>query len=237
MVKMMNALQRWVIFDADNTLWAIEPLYDEARARLCDYLSDFGISKQDTENYQHERDRQLHATYGYSACRFARSFEDTILHFISEAAATQVRHVRQIALDVFEKRAVLSPGLQELIDKLVPNYGLGIITAGERWVQERRLSDFHLRDRFSAIEIVESKDAAVFQRFIEKHGINGAISWVIGDSVNSDVLPARAAGLRAVLLSAANWDRVEGTVTALPADVPTISCLLEFLELKGVCVP
>lgn len=226
--------QRWIIFDADNTLWFVEPLYDEARAQLCDYLVKMGVSRKDAENYQHERDRQLHVTYGYSACRFARSFEDTILHFVEGATAPQVRHVRQIALEVFEKQAVLSPGLQELVDKLLPNYQLGIVTAGEHWVQERRLNDFHLRDRFAAIEIVESKDAAVFRRFIGKYNVDTGTSWVIGDSVNSDVLPAREAGLRAVLLSAANWDRIEGKHDALPSDVPTISHLQDFLRLEGV---
>lgn len=232
----MVADQRWVVFDADNTLWSVEHLYDEARAQLCDYLSMWDVTKADVESFQHERDRQLHATYGYSACRFARSFEDTILHFVPAVAATQVQHVRQLALEVFEKRATLSIGLQEVIEKLALNYQLGIITAGERWVQERRLSDFHLRDRFSAVEIVDVKDASVFQRFIAKYSVDKDTSWVIGDSVNSDVLPALQAGLHAVLLSAPNWDRVEGKVATLPANVPTVTCLQEFLCLEGVVV-
>lgn len=232
----MNGFERWIIFDADNTLWSVEPLYDNARDCLCDYLLELGVSRTDSESYQHERDRQLYATYGYSACRFARSFEDTVLHFIPTATPEQTRYARQIALNVFERRADPSPGLQELIDELVPNYRLAIITAGERWVQERRLNDFHLRDRFSAIEIVESKDASVFRRFTECYQVDRSTSWVIGDSVNSDVLPAMEAGLRAVLYRAQNWDRVEGKATMIPEHIPTISCLQEFAQLDGVVI-
>ena len=42
MIKGSNA---WVVFDADNTLWAVEHLYDAARQKMCEYLGGKGITR------------------------------------------------------------------------------------------------------------------------------------------------------------------------------------------------
>jgi len=224
-------MHSWVIFDGDNTLWEVESLYNEARGSLCHFLEGAGPTQRHVEDFQQKRDKELYATYGYSACRFARSFEDTILHFIPNASAKDVRHVRSLALLVFEQKAAVSDGLKDLLDTLAGQYQLGIITAGERWVQERRLRDFHLQNNFKAIEIVDVKSKAVFQQYCAKHSVDIPRSWVVGDSVNSDVIPALAAGLKAVHVQAENWHHVEGQTTSLPDGVPTVRSILEIRPL------
>ncbi len=226
----------WVIFDADNTLWPIEHLYNNARTELCDLVASHGSDRQAADAFQRQRDATLHATYGYSACRFARSFEDTWLNFFPSAATAEMRHARQLALEVFEKLASPSEGLELVLDALLAaNYHLGIITAGERWVQERRLNDFHLRDRFAAVEIVESKTAEVFNGFCDKHQVAKPVSWVVGDSLKSDVYPALAAGLRAVWLKVENWrEREQSQEPPPPQDLPIIDALGELPKKIGL---
>ena len=224
----------WIIFDADNTLWAIEHFYNESRDRMCDYLSSMGLDPSIAKEFQLTRDAELHATYGYSACRFARSFEDTLLHFIPGADAASIRHVRGIALEVFERTAVPVDGLEALLDRLsAAQYTLGVITAGERWVQERRLSDFHLRHRFAVIEIVESKNESVFRGFVQRNHVDASTSWVVGDSLASDVIPARKAGMCAVLVDSTNWAHIEGHSDQVPDDVPVIESLTDLLSVVG----
>ena len=220
----------WVIFDADNTLWAVEHLYDSARDNLCQYLAARGISYGAAKSFQEKRDKELYASYGYSACRFARSFEDTILNFEPLVTPQDIRHVRNLALEVFERKAVVSEGLEGVLKDLARNYRLGIITAGERWVQEKRLLDFHLSSQFSAIEIVEEKKSSVFSVFCDRHGVNRQGSWVIGDSLNSDIIPARAAGVNAVLYATRNWSPVEGDHAEIPGGVPVVQSLTELRE-------
>ena len=72
-----------------------------------------------------------------------------------------------------------------------------------------RLADFHLRDRFAAVEIVESKNIAVFRSFAATRSIDPAVSWVVGDSYTSDIEPAKGAGFRTVLLESPDWVEVE----------------------------
>lgn len=228
----------WVIFDADNTLWDVERLYDKARNYMCAFLAEQGQNANEVEAFQQRRDAELHAIYGYSACRFARSFEDTTMHFLPWGSAATIRHVRQIALDVFERRAQVTEGLDEVVDRLTEaDYLLAIITAGERWVQERRLNDFHLRDKFAAIDIVEAKNEQVFRNSCGNRNADPSSSWVVGDSLASDALPAKAAGLNAVLLSSKNWSHIEGVHTSCPADIPTIPTLRGLLSVRGILKP
>lgn len=224
----------WIIFDADNTLWSIEHLYDAAREELCRFIANRGAAESDAADFQQRRDHELHATYGYSACRFARSFEDTLLHFSPSARAEEVRHVRQLALNVFDRQARPVDGLEDLLKVLQPRYEFGLITAGERWVQERRLNDFHLRSIFRAVDIVERKTPEVFSNFCDRHSVDREKSWVVGDSMNSDVIPARRAGLRAVLIRANNWARVEGAVAPLEDDLIAINSLADLAKVPGV---
>ena len=229
-IALGNAKAPWIIFDADNTLWAVEHLYDAARVKMCEYLSTKGIDPSAADAYQRQRDHQLYATYGYSACRFARSFEDTLLHLAADTRPEDVRHVRGLALDVFEQRALLTDGLEDVLVQVSSTYQLGIITAGERWVQERRLADFHLRDRFAAVEIVESKSEDVFRSFAIRRDIDPTNSWVIGDSYRSDIVPAKAAGFRAILLESPNWTPVEKA----PGSVRPDAVIKAFRDLPSV---
>lgn len=229
----MAVSRRWVIFDADNTLWAVEPLYDHARALMCQFLASRGVDPARAEEYQRARDKQLYVTYGYSACRFPRSFEDTILRFVPDADPLDVIHVRRLASEVFEQQPMPNDGLEELVALLNNDYHLGIITAGERWVQERRLQQFNLRERFDAVEIVEHKNALVYTAFCAKYAVDKLDSFVVGDSLRSDVLPAIEAGLHPILFQASNWAVVESDTQAPAVAIPIVHRLIEVAEIVG----
>lgn len=141
----MKSENAWVVFDADNTLWKTETLYDEARHAFARFIvetyhrarpnlpKDEDIDEGLVNCAQRIRDKALSKTYGYSACRYARSFEDTLLFFMPDAQHADVIHVRKMALDVFEKKAEPMDGAETAVDALQHEYRLAIITAGERW--------------------------------------------------------------------------------------------------------
>ncbi len=207
----MNDLTRWIIFDADNTLWETEVIYDVARDEMCEYLAAKSkTSKREIESFQKQRDAELHKAYAYSASRFPRSFEDTCSHFLPAADPNEVRHVRRIAEAVFEKKAKMFAGVEQLLrSAFAASYRLGLLTAGEKWVQEKRIRDFHLRGIFRAIEVVDVKNEAAFSAFCRKYGVEPEQSWLVGDSLRSDIKPALAVGLNAIWVPNANWREAE----------------------------
>lgn len=220
----------WVIFDADNTLWDVEQFYDEARIQLCEYLETKGCSRDAVEIYQRSRDVELQKTYGYSACRFARSFEDSVIEFLGGSGfEAEIIHCRALALNIFEKKPTLHVELDKVFNHLKSNYNLGLITAGERWVQEKRLNEFSLYSVIDSIEIVEKKTAGVFLEFIRKHDLDPSRSWMVGDSWKSDVEPALAAGLNVIWFDSHNWKEYENSGSAADCKVEKINDLRELL--------
>lgn len=225
----------WVIFDADNTLWNIEHLYNEARSELCRYLSKKGNSLTAVENFQRERDSELYLTYGYSACRFARSFEDTAIYFLGNSDINSIKHCRSIALQVFDKSPIVNPDLETIFSTLKSDYKLGLITAGERWVQERRLSEFHFANEIDCIKVVEEKTVEVIQQFIEENSIEVSTSWMIGDSLRSDIKPATAVNLNVIWYRNNNWDEHENGDNEIPdTGVHQTGNLIDILKLIEV---
>ena len=232
----MTHKDQWLIFDADNTLWDLEILYDRARTDFCRYVS-FKASQLGSpdipvdlvEKMQRHRDIQLFGVYGYSCLRFARSFEDTMSFLAPHAEASDLAHIRRLAMDVFDQPASPVDGLEELLERLHPHFCLAIITAGEKWIQDRRLENFHLRRFFQETLVVEQKTPEVMRTFCDAHRINHQKAWVIGDSIKSDIVPALGAGLNAIHVQAKNWSRESGEIPDGVPSVPTLSAILEHL--------
>jgi FMN phosphatase YigB (HAD superfamily) len=118
---------RWVVFDADNTLWNVEAFYNRARTEMAEYVATLCDSQPpDIESYQQGRDRQLREIYGYSASRFARSFEDTVYKFVPKASSENVRHVRAVAEAVFAQKAELTPDVSLYFAHYILRAGLSV---------------------------------------------------------------------------------------------------------------
>jgi putative hydrolase of the HAD superfamily len=228
----------WIIFDADNTLWDVESLYDDARTEFCRYAlellnreaqnPDGSLTLDLLERSQRHRDIQLKKTHGYSSSRFARSFEDTLLFFFQYAPPDAVMHVRGIAQSVFDKPGRLVDDLEQIIIQLGTKFSLAIITAGERWVQDKRIAEFHLRDCFEHIIVVEKKTALDFKKFCVDRNVKAEDCWVVGDSIGSDIAPAKEAGLNAIHVRAPNWAAEHGVA---PAGTPSVGQLKEILKI------
>ncbi|GIQ75960.1 HAD family hydrolase [Bradyrhizobium sp. RD5-C2] len=221
----------WVIFDADNTLWETERLYDEARRKLASQLARRGIDEATATEVQQAIDEELYKTHGYSAQRFPESFDRTLTYFFPDATDLERDTIRSIAERVFRDPAAVHDSVTEVVEQLRRHYRLGILTAGENWVQQSRLSQFAHLHHFQAVEVVDQKNAATFESFIEKHEVDRKNSWVVGDSLKSDILPAHEVGLNAVLIVTRNWDRVEMSELRLPLNVESVRDLSEVLKI------
>jgi putative hydrolase of the HAD superfamily len=230
---------KWILFDGDNTLWNVEALYDQAREQFSKYVLQIIVNKNEDkdrmidlefiEKCQRHRDLQLYKTHGYSCSRFARSFEDTMTFLLPDAPAESLKLARSIAMNVFYEGAHPACALDETLQRLGDNnYSLGIISAGERWVQEQRLKEFCMLSKFQAYKIVEHKTANEYRHFCDEHCVDIANSWMIGDSVRSDILPAREAGLKVIHVRSPNWSAEHGKI---PASVPSVNTLSDIIPI------
>jgi len=232
-------LSRWVLFDGDNTLWDTEVLYDNARKEFCRYalhiIKERGDNKHKyiTNNLidrcQRHRDIQLYKTHGYSCSRFARSFEDTLTFLLPDSQPDQLKYVRSLAMNVFYTKANPVKDAEKTLEKLKTiGYSLAIVSVGEEWVQQQRLDHFYLRSVFHTCKILETKTPAKFLEFCKMYEVDVSTSWMIGDSVRSDILPAQEVGLRVIHIQSSNWSVEHEKV---PDGVQSLSTISEVIPV------
>lgn len=66
----------------------------------------------------------------------------------------------------------------------------------------------------SAVEGVRKPDPALFARALERLGVPAAEAWVVGDSYDRDIEPAKALGCRTIWLKGRSWTVPASTVAA-----------------------
>lgn len=220
---------KWIIFDMDNTFIDTEPLYTNASNRFGDLMESLGFDRTTVMKKQDEIDAGLFEEYGYSTDRFAESFERTAKHFLEGGgfvpvgSENTVKQARRIAMDVFDQKSIEYPYAADVVRQFASaGYKVAVITAGERWVQIKRFDDLTVRNLFHDCWVVLKKTSDVFEDFCIKHNVDKENSWMIGDSIRSDILSSHAAGLNAIHLDTSNWGSVEVGKDQMPSGVVTV---------------
>jgi putative hydrolase of the HAD superfamily len=185
-------------FDADDTLWHNETLYNTTQARFRDLLSAY---------HQPEWiDRKLYETemanlnsYGYGIKSFALSMIETAIE-LTEGRITgrEVNRIIDFAKEMQASPVQPLPCVRNTLAELSRHYPLILITKGDLFDQESKLARSGLGDYFTAVEVLSEKDSTAYQRILDAHGIDAKRFLMIGNSVRSDILPVKALGAHAI---------------------------------------
>jgi putative hydrolase of the HAD superfamily len=223
-----------VVFDGDDTLWATEHLYDDARRRAAKVVADFGIDPSRWDDVQRRRDVSNVARFGLSAERFPTSCVEAFIELAGDTGLTpstdEIQAVRRAAESVFEARAPIAEHADLVLKAMRNSHRLVLLTQGDPRVQAKRVEDSGLGPLFDEIVVVATKSPAVLGAVVDHFGIAHDEAWMVGNSIPSDINPAIAAGMRAIWIDAHVWDheRREKTVesdrvvAASLAEVPKI---------------
>jgi putative hydrolase of the HAD superfamily len=200
-----------IVFDGDDTLWSTEQLYDDARSRAREAVAAAGLDGAKWEEWERRIDVQNVNQFGYSTERFpgscVQAYEDICQQMGHPADSDTAARVRQAARSVFERDPRLVSGAREtLIFLRTKGARLALLTKGDEQVQLRRMERSGLRDLFDVIRIVPEKSPEVIREVVAALGVASGSAWMVGNSIRSDILPAIAAGLRAVWIGAHVWE-------------------------------
>lgn len=218
---------KWIILDMDNTLIDTEPLYNQAARRFGMLMHGLGYDANEVLKRQDAIDAGLFEEFGYSTDRYAESFERTVREFmvgeIIRPVDEVVQDARQFAMDIFDQTATEYPYARDVVRKFLhAGYNVAVITAGERWVQVKRFDDLSMRNIFHDCWVVLKKTSEVFEDFCMKHDVDKSQSWMIGDSIRSDILSSTGAGLNAIHLNTSNWGTTEVGRDRMPSHVQSV---------------
>jgi putative hydrolase of the HAD superfamily len=185
-------------FDADDTLWHNETIFENTHKRYCELLSHY--HNPDTI------EEKLFATemgnlelLGYGVKAHAISCIETAIKLSDgRVGAEEISAIIQLAKEMLEHPVELLEGAAESITTLARDRRLLLITKGDIRDQERKIRKSGLEQHFADIEILSEKNAATYKRILARHDIAPEEFLMVGNSLKSDILPVLDIGGMAV---------------------------------------
>jgi len=190
-----------LLIDADDTLWENNIYFERAIAAFIGYLNHHKYTPAEVRKTLNAVERETILAHGYGLSSFTRSLV-ACFERLSPAPMTEekTRRILGFARSIAEQEIELLPGVEETLAELAARHRLILMTKGNRAEQADKFARSGLSRYFSAVEIPKEKDPPAYREVIRRHELAPHTSWMIGNSIKSDINPALAAGLHAVFL-------------------------------------
>lgn len=186
-------------FDADDTLWKSEDLFQATEARFAELLAPFTPAGIDVLDALHATERLDIASQGYGVKAFTLSMVRAAIDMTDGAVPTEaIREIVALGADMLVDRVHLLPHVPEVLERVGRSTRLVMITKGDLVHQTRKVTTSGLEHHFSDIEIVLEKDPPIYAKLMKRFGVEPDRFCMVGNSVKSDILPVMALGGHAV---------------------------------------
>jgi putative hydrolase of the HAD superfamily len=225
---------RAIGFDADDTLWHTETLFQETQTRLAAILDAYA-AHDEVQRRLHETEERNIKSFGYGIKGFTLSMVETAIEISGgRISAVDIHRIVAMGRDMLEAPMNLLDGVPQVLADLRSRYPLYMVTKGDLLDQHNKIEKSGLAAHFTAVEVVARKDAATYRELFGRFGIDPATVMMVGNSVPSDVLPVLEIGGWAVHIPyvvTASFERHdEDPAHARFARLPTIRDLPALLD-------
>lgn len=189
-----------IAFDADDTLWQNETLYQDAQAQLSQILSPWKPAGQVKRLLTKTEMRNL-PVYGYGIKAFTLSMIETALEVTQgKIGSSMVRQILALGRSMLAADVKLHPHVEETLQTLSRNHRLMVITKGDLLDQTNKLTRSGLEHFFSLVEVLNQKTPETYREILEKHSLDIRTFLMVGNSLRSDIAPVLALGGQAVYI-------------------------------------
>ena len=190
-----------IAFDADDTLWHNERLYDQTRAGLVAVLAGYGVSAKALDERLYQTESRNIRVFGYGIKSFALSMIETALALTGgHLSGPDVQAIIDLARAQLNAPIELLEHVRETVPGLAARHALMLITKGDLLDQETKLARSGLGEFFRDIEVVSNKTPQSYAALFRNHALDPAHVLMVGDSLRSDILPALELGTYTVFI-------------------------------------
>lgn len=229
--------RRTIIFDGDDTLWQIQPLYDRAKSKFADFMVEQGFDRCLALSKLDEIDVANIKKMGFVPERFPSSMVQTYAAFCADQGITpssRAKHrARQIGTSVFSLPPIIDDKTYDLLRTLRSDYRLLLYTLGDyetQWAKVTQLGMDRFFDR-TDIYIVAQKNSTQLRQILNENGLTPDDVWMVGNSLKSDINPALELGIKCIWIDGKSWKY--DAEKQLPGTVHRIHNLSEVLAIVG----
>ncbi|MDQ8188135.1 HAD family hydrolase [Pelagicoccus sp. SDUM812002] len=183
-----------IAFDADDTLWHNENLFEEHHRKYCQLLSEYHDAETVESTLFRTEMRNLEL-YGYGVKSFTLSSIETAIKLTDGAIPSdELRRIIDFGKDMLAHPVELLEGVTEVIETLSTAHDLILITKGDLRDQERKIAKSGLSQFFRHLEVVSDKKSEDYSRIFRQHQIDPRNLVMVGNSLKSDILPVLELG-------------------------------------------
>ncbi len=194
-------LRKNLIFDADDTLWENNVYFIEATEAFLDVMEQERLDRSAARRHLAETEVRFVAEQGYGTEAFTACMVHTARTLLPEVTEDSLRHIEGLGRAIMLRDPMeLLPGVETALSHLSRHNRLFLLTKGEEREQRDKLERSALAHYFEHVEVVPEKHPEAYTALVERLGLDPSMTWMIGNSPRSDINPALAAGLNAILI-------------------------------------
>jgi len=198
-----------IIFDLDDTLIKTSKLYNRAREEFSLLMENSGFRKEESLAKLDEIDIKNIQQHGFTKERYPLSLGKAYEYF-SQKNGKNInpklkKKIEEIGWQVFRQVPELVDGVYQVLDSLSQKYFLILATLGDPQVQERKLQLTDLKKYFSVVYVLRYKNVEEYQNILTEHKLDKKDTWIVGNSVRSDLNPGLKLGINCILIPCLSW--------------------------------
>lgn len=187
-----------LLLDADDTLWENHAYFLKVYDDWLDMMMARGQQRDASRTaFRIEEDARTRR-YGYGSRNFAESLCAACERLEGTLDASLATEVRAMGEWIHEHPIELKSAVRSTLEDLASRHRLMLVTKGHSLEQSAKIARSGVAHLFPECEIMHEKDPASYAELVQRHGFDGANTWMVGNSPKSDIIAAAAAGLKTV---------------------------------------
>ena len=189
---------KYIGFDADDTLWINEPLFQKAEEKYCCLLSEY-LRAEEVSAELYRTENQNIMLYGFGVKSFTLSMIETAIRISdNKINSNKIYEIIELGKGILNEPVEILEGVKDVLEKLIGNYKLVVATKGDLLDQERKLRESGLAEYFHHIEIMSDKQRTNYEKLLDHLEVKANEFVMIGNSLRSDILPVISLGANAI---------------------------------------
>lgn len=200
--SLKSAQFKLVIFDLDDTLIDTSQVFHESRSGFATIMEERGIPSDVAIEVFEEIDGENFAKYGVSPMRYGASMKLACERLLGipdrstyQNLATKIDACAAILTFVYPR---IIAGAIELLTWCKPRFKLALMTRGFDELQNAKIEAAGIRAFFETIRVVPKKGEAEFASLIAELNYSPQDTWIVGDSIKSDINPGLVIGAKCI---------------------------------------
>ncbi|XID94464.1 HAD family hydrolase [Paenibacillaceae bacterium WGS1546] len=233
-------MKQTILFDLDDTLVYCNKYFhavlDRFARQMEIWFGGAGVKAADVAAKQIEIDVAGIRIHGFMSEHFPQSLVDTYRYFrdLTGRASSpfEEESIRKLGNSLYELEIEPYPAMEETLETLAGRgHELHLYTGGDYAIQLRKIESMRLERYFdNRIYVRQHKNAEALDRILTDGRFDRSNTWMIGNSIRTDVVPALQCGLHAVYLK----QEAEWTYNVVPIDAEPTGAFFTLTKLPQV---